>query len=55
VANAAADLKSLCTAMPFIAGCSVAAACNASGAGATSPAGECLQGTAVLLVVGTLV
>ncbi|KAF6262912.1 hypothetical protein COO60DRAFT_554392 [Scenedesmus sp. NREL 46B-D3] len=35
--NAAADLKSLCTAMPFMAGCSVAAACNASGAGPSSP------------------
>jgi hypothetical protein len=39
VANAVADLKSLCTAMPFMAGCSVAAACNASGAGPASPSG----------------
>lgn len=37
VTSAAADVKSLCTAMPFMAGCSVAAACNASCAGPTSP------------------
>jgi hypothetical protein len=43
LANAAADVKSLCTAMPFMAACSVAAACNASGAGATTPTGDCAQ------------
>lgn len=37
--NAAADLNKLCHAMHFMASCSVAKACNASGAGPEDPSG----------------
>jgi hypothetical protein len=37
---AVADLNNLCTAMPFMAGCSVAKACAAAGAGPDNPTGS---------------